>query len=236
MVTFWGRQVQFDNRGRARIASYRANIEGEVIADGAAAIDSRITAIDTAFSLSGQSMSLLIPPSTATHIGLDNTTSLSGVRIRSVSVPQKDGNGDYATGLTFRMALEADYLLSPGDSLTSYSETITYIGDGGARTQVVEVIEGAPVRQYTTEQSPVTIIQAGEAIGILDYPDANPALLPLLIDRPDGLQITRGTPRMINGAYIDFPCRWQYRMTLSADEFATAQLPLFPTPITRDVA
>jgi hypothetical protein len=237
MVSFWGQQLQIDSRGRARMRKQRVAIEGEIIADGAAAIDARVAAIQDAFSLGGQSMSLLIPPSTATHISLDNTTSLSGVRVMQVSFPQQDGMAHYATGLPFFIVLEADYLLSPGDELTSYTETITYIGNGGPRKVVVELIEGPPAIQYTTEQTPITVIQSGEAVGILSQPNVNPPILPNnLLDVPDGIQYSAGTPRMDNGIYVDFPIRWEYRMTVPIASMTAADLPFQPSPALRDVA
>lgn len=236
MASSWSRQLFVDGRGRNRLRKQRVLIEGEVIADGAAAIDARIATIKSAFELSGQSLSLLIPPSTPTQISLDNSTSLSGVRVMGISVPQRDGRGDYATGLEFRIALEADYLLSPGDSLTQYTERITYTGNGGPRRVKTDVVEGDPIVQYTTEQTFITVKQEGLAVGILDYPDINPSVLPVALLDSEEVDEERETPQMENGVNIYFPVRWSYTATCTRAELIAAGLPLFPTPILRDAA
>lgn len=238
MVTFWGQQVEFDSRGRPRRLRRRMNIEGEIIATTPAGIDTRVAAIQTAFEVGGQDAGLYIPPSTLTHIALSNSNSVSGVRIvQPPSFNMRDGMAHFATGLPFSIALEAEYLLTQsGDSLVNYQETITYTGDGGPRRMVIEVVEGPPVTQTTTEQTPIVIEQSGSATGILDYPDVNPPLVAALLDRPDGIQVSRDVPRMENGIYTEFTARWNYRMTSDSDTFVAAGVPTFPTPITRETS
>lgn len=235
-VSFWGQQSAYDRRGNERIRRRRMVIEGEVIASGAANIESRIVQIENAFELGGQNAGLYIAPSTLTHINLDNATSLTGVRVVGKRVPQRDNRGDYATGLEFQFVLEADYLQSVGDELVDYEEVITYVGDGGPRKVVAELLNGPPITQYTTTQTAIVILQAGRAVGATSYPDINPSLIPSLLDRPEGLQITRGTPERVNGAYINWPVSWSYRMTVSTAQGVAAGMPAFPSPIQRDFA
>lgn len=227
LVTFFGGQTIYNPRGRPQFLRKRMAVEGEIIATGPAAISARMSEIAAAYAVDGGTAELLTSGGASTHYVLSSLGSVSGVRVvQPPSFSQQDGKAHMATGLPFSIVLEADYLIGDGDGLVSYSETIAYVGDGGPRHVILELDSGSPIEQFVSTHTPVTILQSGEAVGILSYPAPNPPLFPDSLDRPDGIQISRSAPRLDGATHVDWPVRWQYRMTGS-------YLPTIPDPLLR---
>lgn len=224
MVTFWGGSTIYNARGKPQYLRKRMVVEGEIVANGSTAIAARVKEIQDAYAVPGGSATL---HGTAGAYTLSSAGSVSGVRI--VQAPtffQQDGKAHMATGLPFSVVLEADYLINDGDPLVSYSETITHIGTGGPRRATLELDNGEPIEQIVSTHTPVTIIQAGEAVGSAGYPSINQPIFPTQVDLPDGLQISTSAPRLEGNVYVDWPIRWAYRMTC-------LNLPSIPYPLQR---
>lgn len=218
IVTFFGEARAYNQRGRMQVKRRRMVIDGEIIAADTAAIDARVAQIKTAYALDGGNALLRTSAGVATQYELPAFGALSGPRVGFEFLAQ-DGQAHYATGLPFRITLEADYQANDSDPLVSYVESITVIGHGGPRRVVVEVDSGQPITQTVSTNSPVVVIQAGEAVGSLAYPSFNPPLFFTRLDMPDGYQQTRDTPRLAGNQWVDWPVRWAYRMTLESYEF-----------------
>jgi hypothetical protein len=225
MVTFFGQSKLYNPRGRAQILRKRMVVEGEIIAT-TTAIDTRMQEIIAIFSADGGSASFVRSNGAVTAYNLPSTGSISGVRVvQPPSFIQQEGKAHMTTGLPFTVVLEADYPILDGFSLVSYSESITRIGQGGPRRVTVELDSGAPLEQIVSNQTPITIIQQGEAVGELIYPTENPPIFPSQIDLPDGYQLSQGAPRLDGQTYVDWPIRWAYRMTLTTATTIPPPLP-----------
>lgn len=143
--------------------------------------------------------------------------SLGGCRvIQPPSFALQDGKAHYTTGLPFTVVLEADYQDS-NDTLVSYSETITKIGQGGPRRLVIELDNGVAQEQIVSSHTPVVLIQSGEAIGYQAYPFFNAPVYPNYVDLPDGYQVAYAAPRLEGNTYVEYGVRWNYRMTIPTD-------------------
>lgn len=216
MVTFFGASTIYNARGRPQLLRKRMVIEGEIIAAGPTAISDRMVEINDAYIVSGGS-ALLLSDEGGTAYSLPSSGSISGVRVvQPPSFIQQEGKAHMATGLPFSVVLEADYQINDGDTLVSYEETITHVGNGGPRRVTLELDSGQPIEQIVSSFTPVTVIQAGEAVGSLSYPNVNQPIFPSQVDLPDGLQISTSAPRLDGNTYVDWPIRWAYRMALTS--------------------
>jgi hypothetical protein len=121
------------------------------------------------------------------------------------------GQGEFATKRTWRAAWEASFSagLASGTIIT-HSETVQYVGTGGARKVIVETITGSPVEQTVNTYTTVRVVQAGTSVGWQAYPSypayifsAANLVLPELVKTP-------GTPQLIDGAYTYYPIAWVY--------------------------
>jgi hypothetical protein len=215
LVSFFGQARQYNARGRAQTLRKRMVVEGEIIGASTAAIDARVAAIKAAYSIEGGTARLLDASGNATAYVLESN-AISGVRIvEGPTFFQQEGKAHFVTGLPFQIVLEGDYANSDGDTLVSYSENITKIGSGGPRRVMVECDQGLPIEQVVSQNTPIVIVQAGEAVGYLARPNANPPLF--APDQPDGEQINVGTPRKDGINWVDWPIRWAYRTTLASN-------------------
>lgn len=211
--TFFGQWRIYNQRGRAQLLRKRMTIEGEIIADGQAAINARMGQIQSAFALEGGTCVLLTDAGAETNYRLDSS-AVSGVRIiEGPSFHIQDGKAHFATGLPFSITLEADYLVNDGDSLVSWSERVTRIGNGGPRVATIELDNGLPIRQIVSASTPVQIIQSGEAVGATTWPNFPGAIFPAYLDNPEEAEGS-DAPRTNGLGFLDFPIHWQYRHTL----------------------
>lgn len=213
MVTYFGQRRSYNARGRGQTLTRQMRVEGEMIGSSAAVLNDRLGEILSILSVDGFSAALLESDGTATHMQIGQG-SFTGGRIVESHFPMQDGMAHFATAIPFGFTIEADYLVNDNDPLVAYSETLTQVGDGRPRSVVIEVDNGAPVEQTVSTHTPIYVIQQGEAVGILSYPVPNLPLFPNAIRAPEDIQISEGSPRLDNGAWFDYPVRWQYRFTL----------------------
>ena len=211
---------QYNSRGKAQTKIRRMVVQGEIIADGQAAIDARVAQIQANYLLEGSTAVFLRDDLTPTHYEIDGTSARS-VRILDLSFQQQDGKAHFATGLPFTITIEGEYGITDLDTLVSYTETIGYIGTGGPRRVLVECDNVIPQEQIVSNNTAVTVIQSGSAVGSLTYPLFNGPIFPTQIDNPDGYQQFKSAPRADGKVFVDWPIRWNYRMTF----------PFFPASI-----
>lgn len=218
MVTYFGGQVVFNGRGRPQLFRRQMVIEGEIVAASASAINSRVRTIENIFGLNGGICALLQSDGTETDFVIGDG-ALGGCRVvQPPSFSLQDGKAHFTTGLPFSIVLEADYTISDGDTLVSYEETITKIGQGGPRRVTIELDNGPPVEQVVSQYTPIVVVQSGQAVGWGGYPTINDPIYPTQVDLPDGYQLTRGSARLNGATYTEYPVQWSYRMTLLNDQ------------------
>lgn len=208
------KQKRYNARGRAQTIVHRLNLEGQIIGVGStaaelqASIRSQIQAMENAYANDGFSGGLLHSDGTLSAHWLSSGDSISGVRVvQPPSFGDSDGGGEYATGRSFTIGLEAEYLISDGDPLVSWEETISIQGNGGPRIVPVETDNSAPRFQVISLATPVIIEQRGSAVGIAGYPSPPATLSGLIMDNPAAF-LSRGTPRQSGNAFLDWPISW----------------------------
>lgn len=221
LITFNGGQRRYTPRGMADRIVRTWTVEGEILAANSAAIETRRRLIEANLAVEGRRAVLLQDDGAEAYV-LDSPL---GVRIRQLAWFQEEAKAHFATALPFRIVLEGEEILSDGDSLVAYSERITRLGNGGPRTVVVELQNGPPVKQITAQQTAVTLIQQGEAVGSFAYPYANPPIYPSELSNPDEA-VTKIAPQRDGLGFTNHAIQWNYIMTF------TSAVPL-PNPIAR---
>lgn len=214
MPTFFGAARRFNSRGQAQSVVKRMVISGELLGTSATTIDAKVATLQSVFAVNGGLCRLLQTDGTATRFILGETGSFGGCKVLDgPTFTLEDGKAHYCTGLPFTVAMEAEYPVL-GAQLVAFQETITRVGTGGPRRVTIELDNAFPAEQIVSQATPVVVVQTGEAIGFATYPVFPDPIFPTQVDLPDGYQTTVGSPRVDGGAYVDFPIRWNYRMTL----------------------
>lgn len=208
LITYNGGQRIYGPRGRATSMLRTWTIEGEIIRSTTAQIESRRREIESNLSIEGGSAALLADDNSPTY----ELNSAKGVRILELAWLQEEHKAHFATSLPFRIRLQGEEIISDGDTLLHYTETITRIGNGGPREVFVELQNGPPQRQITSVQTPITIIQRGEAVGEYfanGYPLFNNPIFPLNLQNPDEAT-ERIAPRWDGLIQVEPAVRWNY--------------------------
>lgn len=192
---------------------HRYSLRGTLLASGPSYITAAVNLLKTAYSLPvARSGLFLADGSTPTHLVLSNVGAFGGIRVLGMRFPVGDGT-EYVTGRTYEIDIEAEYPSVPS-ALISFSETVSYQGDGGPRIVIMETRDSAPVIQQVSSRTPIMVVQAGSAIGYSDYPRPPSPLLPV-INGPES-QPQYGSPQRRGSMYINFPVSWRYVMLLTS--------------------
>ncbi len=184
------------------------NITGALVEANQATLLTKLAELENAFSEGGGDFVMTLAGVGVPH-QLLSSACIGGVRVTTpVSYP--DGRGtELVNRRTFNIVLEGD-VETPGASgyIVSYSETISYTGNGGARTALLEPLNGAPIEQQTHEQTVCRATQSGNAVGFSNYPGIPAALL----DSPqnDKFTVTYGSPKKSGDRYTHYPVSWSY--------------------------
>jgi hypothetical protein len=219
LVTFFGAQRLQGPRGKTITLRRTMRVEGEIIASTTAAIDARVAAIRAAYAVEGGSAVLYTSAGASTQFQLPSLGSISGTRIvEGPTFFTQDGKAHYATGLPFALTLEADYFTKESFGLLFYTETISRVGSGGPRRVVIEVDNGLPVEQLVSTNTPIVVIQSGEAVNFAgSYPPPNSPIFAQYLDEPDGNHVAYTAPRLNGETYTEWTTRWDYRFTLPSN-------------------
>lgn len=205
LITYNGAQRVYNARGKAWRMQRVWHIEGEIVASGQAAIESRRQIIEGYFQAEGGTAQLLNDSGQPTYV----LTGEFGVKVLELAWLQEEARAHFATALPFRIRLFAESIISDGDTLLAYEETVTRIGNGGPREVWVEIQNGPPVRQITAAQTSITIIQRGTAVGEYGWPLLNEPLFPENLQNPEEAteRIAPQRDGLLNVAYT---VRWNY--------------------------
>lgn len=155
------------------------------------------------------------------HFITDSQT-LDGIRVVDVDFPT-GAPGELANGRTYRIVLEA---LFPAieDEIVFYSQSLMHIGTGGSRFVMIPNRYGVPVAAYIAENTPMTIIQSGNALGLDGWvPPAAPhwGTLELLDER----KIVYTSPRRLyRHGFMEYGTSWSYTFVMPS-----GILPIYPS-------
>lgn len=201
-------------RGKRREYINRIVIEGELQAEGQAALRSEIENIINVYSQDGLDFyykedDLTISP----HSLISNhPKNLTGNRIVSRSWP-KGWPGEYIVCRNFQIVIASHWHDAESD-LVEFHETVQIIGDGGSTVEGIETRIGPPIIQQTNAQTLVSAVQTGRLYTM----SSSPALFvpspiwprPLL--KRISVQPISGRSR--GRGYSDYGMAWNYE-TLS---------------------
>jgi hypothetical protein len=224
LITYNGAQRVYGPRGIATGLLRTWVVEGEIVASGQTAIETRRTNIETALSSEGGRASLLDNDGFETYV-MDSADG-KGVKVLELAWLQEEAKAHFATALPFRIRLQQEEFLSDQDPLLFYNESVSRIGNGGPREVFIELQNGPPVRQITATHTPITIIQRGERVYEFfqnaTYPPFNAPIFPQNLLNPE--EATEYVSPEQDGTILVRPtARWNYVMV-----FNTVQALPFP--------
>lgn len=185
--------------------------QGEIIADGYAAVIARAQTIIDMYSLDYGNAGLRMEDGTLTPHRLNNDDPLcmSGVRVVERSWP-KGGPEELANMRTFHVTLEAEYS-DNDDQLLSWQETLEFYGNGGPRWEAIDTYFG-PYRNEECLATAQRIVQTGSALGFTAYPFPPGPIFPHL-EHQNRRYVAPGSGKMQGQFACYFPMRWTYYMT-----------------------
>jgi len=160
-----------------------------------AVLIAQIAALENAFAVDGGDFQVLYPTGEQLLM-LRSEDFVGGLRV--VGEPSYEDNqpGELVRRRTFKIELSAEQLIGSvdgsggGSDVVSYTESLSYEGNGGQRFVVIETMEGPPVVQRVNQQTMCRCIQEGRCVQRYTKPTA-PA--PLYPDREQG-SLRRITP------------------------------------------
>lgn len=183
-----------------------AVVSGTLLAETEIGMSNKVQALINAYSENGHDLGLYHTDGTVTPIFLSNSSSVNGVQVVDHNFPTPDSV--YATNYDFRITLQADYMVGEGTStdVLEYSETLTYIGNGGPRVVGIELELGLPAMQRTRQRTLCQAIQSGRSVGFLTHVIPNP-YWPTLLQNPDS-SVSLDTA--LRGGAHSYAASWNY--------------------------
>jgi hypothetical protein len=212
-------------RGFSAFTTWTMQVEGTLIGAGETAaelqdnIRGQILALENAYALDGFDAGLFHDDGSPTPHLLDSSASLGGVRVTGIEFDKDNRDGQYATGRSYRITLEADFP-SPAVTLQQWTESLRVVGSGGPRTVHLETMSGVPQKQVVNQRTIVRATQSGSAVGLRAYPLPPPPLFPLA-EQVDKREIGKGSPRNLHGAFVDWPINWTYQFEAAGSLMGT---------------
>lgn len=208
-------------RGRRMEKEIRLYLQGEIQATGTELLTKIATLIDQAYLNDYQDAALYLDDDTKTRHFLDNSGSITGVRIIQRSWPKGDG-AELAVKRSFSVTLAAIYP-DCEDQLISWTESLKFIGNGGPRYEVVETFDG-PQAFLVAKKTAQRIIQKGEGVGYTATVLPPGPIFPA-VEHQDIREHELVSGHQRGQIATHYKTTWLYRMT--------SAVPLFGLPQTR---
>jgi hypothetical protein len=219
------RQGIFTEYGLQRAVRERWEVQGRLQAVDPAALTAAIGALETAYSVQGQTIGFYLDDGTPTGHGIDPLQTNGGVR---VVVPPSFPHGkgaEYSTFRNYALSVEAE-ILDSSSSILSWSEALNFNG-GGPQFGFLEPINGIPQKQLLKQATTFKVAQSGEAVGNGGYPFPPAPIWPDA-EHLDQRRLVYDLPKRMGppgaASYT------QYRITWSYEFEAESPLAGLPTP------
>jgi hypothetical protein len=200
-----------NDAGQPYLTQTTWTITGQIIAADAAGVVAKMAALEAAYSAWFRDAALTTAAGVVCH-HLPNAGSYSGVRVvQPPSFPRGEG-AQLSTFRDYAITLSADYPIAGQNPLKAFQETLSFSG-GGPQRAVLELLNGPPQEQVLKLFTAFRAVQAGSAVGAFGWPAVPPPLFPgkeEVRSVPPG-NPQRGSPKLVNGLYADFPVSWTYQ-------------------------
>ena len=207
LTTLTSRRM-YSPRNRMAFDRWTLHCQGHFVADGQAAVKTTLAAFEAAYADDFRDVGLYHDDGTVSAHWLSNSRSINGVRITSRTYPSVQA--EYATGRSFSLTFQADYL-NVEDQIWSFRENLQFFGGTGPSWNLVPVFDGPPVLVINSTQTVQKIIQSGMVIG-LEAPPMYPApLLGEIYEHNDLRMYNPGSAQKVGRfSNLMFPSRYRY--------------------------
>lgn len=187
------------------------DLEGELLETTQAAIDAKISQLETAYSQDGFNFGFFTDDNVLTNHKLMSTDAncVCPVRVLNRSFPVGDP-AEFATKRTFHITLQAEFL-TPESQLVSWDESIEYVGNAGERFEVVETYDG-PQAQRVNNKTSQRIIQSGSAVA-LQATFLPPGPLLTNIEHKHVRRVKLNSGKVMGRLALFYQTEWTYTMT-----------------------
>lgn len=207
-------QKMYSERNRIMFVRATLNLQGHLIVSGQAETKAAILALEDAYAKdfvtsSQGNVGLMHDDGTRSAHFLQQSTSINGIRVLSISYGREDG-GEYATGRKYAIVLQAEYPGEWEDTIVSFSETVTRLGDLTTQWAYVNTFVQAPILQQMSLITPQRIIQQGHAVGLQGYPLPAPYFNGLLIHGNETMVSYRSPSMHGRNQNLMYTTSWRY--------------------------
>lgn len=229
-LTNMQQQRMYSPRNRHVFVRKTLTLMGHFCVTGQSSIKQRILALEEAYlSDFHETAGLYHDDGTPSAHYLPHDTSLNGIRVLTLDYIKEEG-GEYVTGRSYRIVLQADYArqLTLEDNLYSWEQTITMQGAGGPSWEYIPQFIGPPIRQINALITPQRYVQFGESIGVTGYAGYAVIMWPDNEHR-DARMIEFGTCLKKGHNYdLLWPMKWRYVFSFPGPEHEFGVPPINP--------
>ena len=190
-------------------------ISGMLLAASPPALLQQIALFERAFAQQNQDLLLKLSDGSQEAYALRNRECVGGTRVTTPpSYPEGKGT-EFVNRRSFQVVVEGA-IPTPGafGFLRSFSETLSFTGNGGPLIGHLEPLTGSPIKLQARERTLFRATQSGSAVGYLAYPTARFPLWPSAV-LADKMQVSYVSPKRTgnDGAqtYQDFAVTWSYQ-------------------------
>lgn len=217
-------QRMYSPRNRLAFTRWTLTCQGHFCVSGQSDIKDQLAEFEAAYADDWKDVGLYHDDGSKSAHYLTNRTSINGVRVANVVYPSKEA--EYASGRSFAMTFQADYL-NIEDQIYEFEETVQMVGSSGPSWSLELNYRGPPRIVVNHSHTVQKIVQQGKAVG-LEAPPALPApLLSENYEHMDQRMVVRQSARKIGRhANLLFPLQYRYVYS-SVDSHFTS---LYPWP------
>jgi len=214
-LTMISQQRMHSPRNRITFNRWTLAVQGHFCVSGQSSIKAQLEEFEAAYRDDWQDVGLYHDDGTVSQHWLSNAASINGVRIMGRSYPS--GEAEYASGRTFTITFQADYLdLDENNQMESeiwdFQESMNFFGGTGPNIELVRTYVGSPRIVTNSLYTVQRIVQQGSVTGVRGLPRIPyPRVDHGMVYHSDQSSVSRGSAEM-RGVHksLLYPARWRY--------------------------
>jgi len=156
---------------------------------------------------------------------LRNNDTVGGVKVLALpSFPRGTRDaGFYTTFVEVEFSIGAETTAPAAgggnNPVIRWSESVTFIGNGGPRWVSQTMIEGPPRGEQTAQQTPIKCVQEGQGTGYSTWLNFPPPLFDARYEHGEMRQRRKMTPtNKVGGVSTEYPMSWQYHFEFNGEQ------------------